>query len=128
MATSQGVVPMTAIAGSAVRLGRFVVQAAGDGQWDEVAGAQGLMQGVALEAQTVVGAAFAVAMANGAIVKVEAGDAITRGARVASDNQGRAIPHVSGAGNVTGGEALDAANGAGEFVRILFRIERDEVT
>lgn len=50
------------------------------------------------------------------IVVVESGAAVTVGADVESDATGRAIPLDSGVSN---GTALDAASGAGEFIRVM---------
>ncbi|ROL55651.1 DUF2190 family protein [Bacteroidetes/Chlorobi group bacterium Naka2016] len=49
------------------------------------------------------------------IVLVEAGAAITVGAGVQSDSQGRAVPQTSG---VLLGYSLDAASAAGEKIRV----------
>lgn len=47
---------------------------------------------------------------------IEAGAAITAGAEVQTDAQGRAVPKTTG---VVAGEARDAAVAAGEIIRIL---------
>ena len=47
---------------------------------------------------------------------IEAGAAITAGAEVQTDAQGRAVPKTTG---VVAGEARDAATAAGEIIRIL---------
>jgi len=52
---------------------------------------------------------------HGALV-IESGGAITLGAQVQTDASGRAITLDAGA---AAGRALDAATGAGEFIRIL---------
>lgn len=117
MATYQQVKTLSVIAGSAVSLYRFVLLAA-DGKYDHVGSAQGRASGVAAQAAAADGDVFAMAMPNGAIVKVEAGAAVSQGAQVASDTSGRAIAHVSAAGNYILGEALDAAGAAGEIIRV----------
>lgn len=121
MATHQNLNPLTVIAGSAVSLYRFVALAS-DGKYDHVAGAQGRADGVSCQAAVADGDAFSMQPLNGAIMKVEAGAAVTRGAQVASDASGRVIDHVSTAGNHILGVALDACSNAGEIVRIqLYR-------
>ena len=119
MATSQGSRNLSVVAGSAVTIYRFVALAA-DGKYDHVGSAQGRADGVAAEGVAADGDVFPMAMPNGAIVKVEAGAATTRGAQVASDNVGRAIDHVTTAGNYILGTFLDAAGAAGEIVRVQF--------
>lgn len=52
---------------------------------------------------------------HGALV-IESGGAIALGAQVQTDASGRAITLAAGA---AAGRALDAATGAGEFIRIL---------
>lgn len=52
------------------------------------------------------------------IVIVEAGTAITPGTVVMSDNQGRAIAYVSGAGVYAAGVAVTAAGAAGELLSV----------
>lgn len=50
------------------------------------------------------------------VILVEAGGAIPAGGEIESDAQGRAIVKTTGAGN---GYALDAAQAAGEVIRVL---------
>lgn len=117
MASSDAQKNITVTAGSAVTEGRFVVLAA-DGKYDHVSGAQGRASGVAAETVAAEDDVFAMAKADGAIVKVEAGAAVSVGAQVASDTSGRAITHVSAAGNYILGEALEAAGSAGDIIRV----------
>lgn len=51
---------------------------------------------------------------------VESGAAITAGAALESDSSGRAVTKSSG---VTVGRAMDAATGAGEFIRMRFGVQ-----
>lgn len=127
MATHQGLNPLSVIAGSAITLYRFVALAA-DGQYDHVAGAQGRADGVACQAQATAGKAFAMQPLDGRVMKVEAGAAVTRGAQVASDASGRAIAHVTGAGNYILGVAMDAASAAGEIIRVQMAQHQDGLT
>lgn len=128
MATSQNIQIVSREAGSAVEIYRFVVQSAADGKYDQVAAAQGRMDGISAEGGLVDGDALPMVIPNGAIAKVEAGAAISRDDLLASDNVGRAIPAVSGAGNFRAGRALDAAAAAGEIIRIQFLVDEDQVT
>lgn len=125
MATSQNIQLVSREAGSAVSIYRFVVLAAGDGKYDHSA-AQGAIDGVAAHAAADT-EALAMVIPNGAIVKVEAGAAVARGATVASDATGRVITAVSGVGNFRGGKALDAAAAAGEIIRVQFLVDEDQV-
>lgn len=124
MATYQKACTINVEAGTAVTIYRFVALAA-DGQYDHVGTAQSRADGVCAESQATVGAIFPMAIPNGAVVKVEAGAAVTRGAQVASDNVGRVIDHVTTAGNYILGTALDAADAAGEIIRVQFSVHQD---
>lgn len=127
MTTSQAVVAVNREAGTAVTIYRFVVQAAGDGQYDHVAGAQGRMDGICAESVAAAGDVFPMVIPNGAIAKVEAGAAVTRDDLLGSDTVGRAITAVSGVGNFRAGRALDAAAAAGEIIRVQFLVDEDQV-
>jgi hypothetical protein len=127
MSTSQNVEIYSGEAGSAVTAFRMVVVAA-DGQYDHVGTAQTEMDGVAAETVATVGGELPiVALKGGSIVKVEAGAAVTILDEVASDNVGRGITAVSGAGNWVLGKALDAASAAGEIIRVQVAKMRDQV-
>lgn len=126
MTTAQTVSTFSGEAGTAVTLYRFVLRAA-DGQYDH-SGSTAEADGVAAETQATVGGAFPIAKMDGAIMKVEAGAAVTVLDVVGSDASGRAITHVSGVGNWRLGKALDAAAGAGEIIRVQLHKELDEVT
>lgn len=126
MAAYQNVELFSGEAGSAVTAYRFVVRAS-DGQYDHVGVAQAEMDGVAAESVADVGGELPiVAMKGGTIALVEAGDVIAVNARVASDNVGRAITAVTGAGNWEAGKALDAAGAAGEIIRVQLHRSKDE--
>ena len=125
MATFQRLSTLSVIAGAVVRLYRFV-QLQADGKYDEVGVAQARADGVAAQAALADGDVFAMEpLPSGAIMKLEAGAAVTRGAQIASDNQGRAIAHVTTAGNYILGLALDAAAGAGEIIRVQLAQHQD---
>lgn len=119
MATYEQVQTVSVQAGAAVRIYRFV-QLQADGKYDEVGSAQARADGVAAQAADADGDTFAMAIPNGGTVKVAAGAAITRGAQIASDDEGRVIAHVTTAGNYILGTALDAATAAGEIIRVQF--------
>jgi hypothetical protein len=119
---------MTAIAGAAVRIYRFVTLQT-DGKYDESSGAQGRADGISAQAAAADGDVFAMQPLSGAgTMKVTAGAAVTVGAQIATDNQGRAIAHVSGAGNYILGVALTAANNAGEVIEIQTAQHQDGAT
>lgn len=126
MATYNQVQTVPVEAGSAVTIYRFVSQASGDGQYDHT-GAGARMHGIAAETISTVGAALAMVIPNGAIVKIQAGAAISRGAQVESDANGKAVTHVSGVGKVRAGTALDAAAADGEIIRMQFLVDEDQV-
>ncbi len=126
MSTAQNLELFSGEAGSSVTRYRFVVRAA-DGQYDHVGVAQAEMDGIAAESVSSVGGELPiVAMKSGTIAKVEAGAAVALLAVVGSDNVGRAITAVSGAGNWEGGKALDAAGAAGEIIRVQLLKQRDQ--
>lgn len=127
MATYQNVVTNSGVAGSAISPYRFVVIAADDGLFDHVASAQTVQpNGVSAEG-VASGETFPYAVPNGAVVKVEAGGSITRGAAIASDDEGKAIAHVSGVGNKKCGVALEAADD-GDIISVQFIITEDGTT
>lgn len=59
-----------------------------------------------------------VAVLDGGVVEVEAGAAVTQGARVMSDATGRAIDATGATARVLG-FALDSSTGAGEVIRVI---------
>jgi hypothetical protein len=128
MATFQRLNPLTVIAGAVVRIYRFV-QLQTDGKYDEVGTAQARADGLAVQDASADGKPFAMEpLPSGAIAKVEAGAAVSRGAQIASDTQGRAIAAVSGAGNYILGVARQAASGAGEIIEVQLAQHQDGLT
>lgn len=126
MATYQAVQTVSRVAGSAISIYRFVAFASGDSKYDHVGTAQARMDGISAEGVAADGDVFPMVLPNGAIVKVEAGNAVSVGATVASDSSGRAITAVDSAGNWTAGIALTAAAAAGEIIEIQFIVDRDQ--
>lgn len=127
MASHQSTAPLSVTAGAVVRIYRFVTLQA-DGKYDESGSAQGRADGVAAQAAAADGDIFAMKKLDGSILKLEAGAAVTRGDQIGTDNQGRAITHVSGAGNYILGEALEAASAAGEIIRVMVSKTQDGAT
>ena len=110
---------ITVEAGTAIEPYRFLVLAS-DGQVDHAGTAQVAVDGVSAEEQDTVGRDLPMAVPDGGVVKVEAGAAVTAGAMVATDNQGRAIAWVDAAGNVAVGKAMSAAGQAGDIISVQF--------
>lgn len=126
MSTSQNIRTVTRTAGSSISPYRFVVFSTADSKYDHVGTAQTDADGISAEGGMGDGDAFPMVLPDGCIAKVEAGAAISVGATLASDNQGRAITAVSGAGNITLGKALKAAGAAGEIIEIQFIHDVDQ--
>lgn len=116
---------VTVIAGEAIPIYRFM-QLQSDGKYDVADDAQGPVHGVSAEAAGADLDAVAMALPMG-IMKVEAGGNVTQGAAVASDTSGRAIDHVSGAGNTIAGYALDGG-AVGEIIRVQLMVMQDGAT
>ena len=57
-------------------------------------------------------------LGNGSVIKVEAGAAITAGAKVATDNVGRAVA-ATGTGTHVLGQVIEAATAAGQIVSMV---------
>jgi hypothetical protein len=118
MARAENVQTLSVTAGAAVAIYRFL-QLQTDGKFDQVGVAQARADGVSAEA-TIDGDGDTIAMAQmQGIMKVEAGDAVTVGSVVASDDEGRAIVAVATAGNFKLGVALTASGAAGEIIEVL---------
>jgi hypothetical protein len=117
MATANSLKTISATAGAAVEIYRFV-QLQSDGKFDKVGTAQARMDGVSCEAAAADGDLFAMALMQG-VVKVTAGAAVAVGAEIASDNAGRAITSVPGGGEYACGVALTAATAAGQIIEVL---------
>ena len=127
MTTYESIKNRTVLAGTAILIYRFIIEAS-DGQHDH-SGAGDDADGVSAEAQATVGKSLPMAMMNtGGIMKVEAGAAVTVLATVQSDSVGRAIAHVSSAGDYRLGKALDSAANAGDIIRIQLKSSLDEVS
>lgn len=74
--------------------------------------------GILLNAPTATRAASVAVLGAGVVAKAVAGAAVSEGALVKSDGEGRAIA-VSAAGDYVGGQALAPAAAAGEVIPIL---------
>ena len=111
--TSNALLTETIIASGTITSGRFVT----------FGGLQVGIQGekVLGVARTDAGLGEAVAIDVLGIVPVEAGGAITVGADVIADAQGRAIVNPAAATEFVIGTARQAAGGAGQFIEILIR-------
>ncbi len=109
---------LSAVASGALAIYRFVIYNA-DAEV-EYPSAQGPVSGVTQEAVDAQGKVFPMALQDGALVKVEAGAVVAKGADVASDATGRAITAAAGVGNQILGKALEAAGAAGDIITIQF--------
>lgn len=127
MSVSQVLPSLSVEAGSAVTIYRFLNMAS-DKQVDHCSAATVRVDGISAESQATVGGAVGMVVPDGRIAKVEAGAAISADATLESDSSGRAVTHTTTAGKYRAGKAIDAAGGAGEIIRILFKVELDEVT
>lgn len=125
MSTYETVRTMSVIAGSAISPYRFVVFASGDSKYDHVAVAQGEADGISAEGGVGDTDVFPMVVPDGSKAKVEAGATVAVGDVVASDNVGRAIAAVSGAGNFTLGKCVKGG-AVGEIIEILFLKDRDQ--
>lgn len=115
MATTENAVFETFEAGADISASQFrFVELASDGQVDPVGTAGGNAVGVLYNLPAAAGRAAQVAVTGR--VKVVAGAAITRGAKVSSDNVGRAITAVST--HHVQGRAVQAATAAGEVIEV----------
>lgn len=111
-------ITLSAVAATAVRQRRFVIQTStGITEATDGADAVGVSFG---SVPDTAGSprALAVVTNNGCRVEVEAGAAVTVGADVASDAQGRVI--AAATGDAILGKALTAASAAGEIAEVLF--------
>lgn len=82
--------------------------------------AQGPVSGVTQEAADAQGKVIPIALQDGALVKVEAGAIVAKGADVATDATGRVITAAAGVGNQILGKAMEAAGAAGDIITIHF--------
>jgi hypothetical protein len=124
MATSQAICTISATAGSAVTVYRFVAIAA-DGKYDHVGVAQARADGICAETVAADGDVFPMVIPNSCIAKVTAAATLTAGDFVASDNVGRAIAAVSTIGNFTLG-VVRAGGVSGDVIEIQFMVDRDQ--
>lgn len=97
---------------------RFVALAS-DGQIDPVGTAGANADGVLQNDPDAAGKPATVAICG--VSKVEAGDAITIGGQVSSDNQGRAIPATST--HRVLGRCLETVTAAGQITSVLLKLE-----
>jgi hypothetical protein len=125
MSTYQGVRTVSRVAGSAITIHRFVVFASGDGKYDHVGSAQGEMDGISGETVANDGDVFPMILLDGSIAKIELGATLSAGAKVGSDNVGRAVAAVDSAGNYVGGKILQGGD-SGDIVEIQTFKERDQ--
>jgi hypothetical protein len=115
MASTENADFQTFEAGADISASQFRFMAyASDGQIDPVGTAGAAAVGVLYNLPAAAGRAAQVAVRGK--VKVVAGAAITRGAKVSSDNVGRAITAVST--HHVLGTALQAAGAAGEVIEV----------
>lgn len=120
MATAENVQTITAQAGEALAIYRFV-HLMSDGKYDYVDTDDLRADGVTAEAASADLAIFAMAPCNQpAIMKVEAGEAIAVGAKVAADGgTGKAIvPAAAGAAQFTLGVARTIATADGDIIEV----------
>jgi hypothetical protein len=100
---------LTVAAAGAIAARRFVTPAGAQ------AGADANTLGVAIAAASAAGESVPVIVLGTAAV--EAGAAISKGATIKSDAQGRAIPWATSGAKI--GIALEAAGAAGEAIEVL---------
>lgn len=111
-------ITLSAVAATAVRQRRFVIQTA-TGITEATAGADAVGVSFGSVPDTAgTSRAIAVVTNQGCRVEVEAGAAVTVGADIMSDAQGRVV--AATATNAILGKALTAASAAGEIVEVLF--------
>jgi hypothetical protein len=116
MALESNLTCVTLEAGGDLSAGQFrFVELAADAQVDLVAAAGGDAVGVLQNDPSAAGRAATVAVLG--VSKVVAGAAVAAGARVQSDDEGRALAAASG--DVVLGRALTAASAAGEVIEVL---------
>lgn len=127
MATYDAVRLVSAEAGSDVTIYRLVTLAT-DGAVDHVADETERPLGVSAETVSQ-GGTLPVALPDGALVKLEAGAAITVGSTVmaAGDGSGKVITATSGVGTFTCGTAVEAATADGTIITVQFSLDLDQV-
>ena len=127
MATAENVQTISATAGEALPIYRFV-QLQADSKYDLVGTAEQRADGVTAEEVVADGDRFALAPTpQPAIMKVEAGAAITAGDLVASDATGKAkAAAAAGAGRYSCGVALTAATADLEIIEVLLHLSANQ--
>ncbi len=132
MATAENVQTLSATAGEAIAIYRFVSLQA-DGKYD-IGGAGGtddfLAEGVSAEAAAADGDLFAMApCGQPAIMKVEAAEAISVGDLIgAQGTTGKAlVANAVGASKYSHGRALEAAAADGDIISILLHVAGRQV-
>ncbi len=126
--------PPTLVAGGTIRVSRFVKLSAAADDTGLEGGANDEVIGVAYEGSNYPPLSDLVTTSNAATVgqefrlygpgdvcQIVAGDAVTRGAKLKSDSQGRGVP-IASSGTTQqfyGGFALQSATAAGELIRFL---------
>lgn len=129
MARAENVQTISATAGEALAIYRFVHLMA-DGKFDYVDTTDNRADGVTAEAAGADLDTFAlVPCGQPCVMKVEAGEAISVGDRVAAEGgTGRAmVASAAGAGLFTMGGALTAASAAGEIIEVLLQLAANQV-
>ncbi len=130
MATAENVQTLTATAGEAIPIYRFV-SLQSDGKYDLGVGTDDfLAEGVSAEAAAADGDLFAMApCGQPAIMKVEAAEAIAVGALVgAQGTTGKALTaNAVGASKYSHGRALDEATADGDIIRVLLHVAGRQV-
>jgi len=116
MATASNVNTITATAGSAVSVYRFVSLAA-DGKYDHT-GANVRADGVSAEAAAADTDIFAMAQLQG-VMKLESGAAVSVGDLISSDSTGRAVTATATVDFYNMGVARSISAGAGEIIEVL---------
>lgn len=121
MAYQESCKSISVVAGSTVAAGRFLVGAS-DGQYDHAGTAQTIVDGISGMAGSA-GETIPMTVPDGGIALVTAGDTITVGALIATDNVGRAIPAGTTAGDIAIGRAVTAGV-VGNTISIQFTHKR----
>lgn len=127
MATAEGIKTLTAQAGAAVPIYRFV-QLQADGKYDVVGSADVRADGVSAEAASADLDIFAMAELQGKM-KVEASAAISVGDLVAATTAGKAKTAASaGAETYVAGVARTAATADGEIIEVQLHLFKNNAS
>lgn len=117
MAHSDKETVISGVAGTTVAQFRFVALQT-DGKYDPVTTAT-YTDGINVSDDATDGEAIAIAVPNGAIVMVEAGEAITVGAAIRAGTGGKAFV-ADTTNDVIVGRAVEAASGDGSIIGIQY--------